>query len=112
MAPTDCLPGDSSMVCCIKKFPLDPVGACGATASEAEQVLSAVRTVEQSAQQATAAAAEEDDPDEGWKQHCIDNFVHCRSQKRPRWVGDCYACFRNCEGQRQWPFDTCYPKRR
>jgi len=100
------------MACCIKKFPLDPMGACGATASEVEQVLNAVRTVEQAAQLVKDVASEEDDPDKGWKQHCIDNFVHCRSQKKPRWVGDCYACFRNCEGQRQWPFDACYPKKR
>lgn len=53
-----------------------------------------------------------DDPDTGWKQHCIDTYVLCRGQKKPRWVGDCYACFRNCEGQKQWPFDSCYPARR
>jgi hypothetical protein len=53
-----------------------------------------------------------DDPDEGWREHCRDNYVLCRDQKKPRWVGDCYACFRNCEGQKQWPFDLCHPKRR
>jgi len=35
------------MVCCIKKFPLDPVGACGATASNgARQQMHDVLAVE------------------------------------------------------------------
>ncbi|WP_223752158.1 hypothetical protein [Myxococcus sp. XM-1-1-1] len=50
---------------------------------------------------------EKGDPDEGWKQQCMDLYVLCKDQKKPRWTGDCYACFRNCEGQRQWPFNLC-----
>lgn len=37
-ATMDCRPGDSTLTCCIKKHPNDPVGACGATPSEVEQV--------------------------------------------------------------------------
>nr|WP_238539978.1 hypothetical protein [Corallococcus macrosporus] len=51
---------------------------------------------------------EDDDPDAGWKEHCSNTYVACRDQKKPRWTGDCYDCFRWCEGQRQWPFKKCH----
>jgi hypothetical protein len=59
-----------------------------------------------------ALEEETDDPDEGWREHCRDTYVLCRDQKKPRWVGTCYECFRWCEGQRQWPFTMCWQKRR
>jgi hypothetical protein len=119
-AVTDCRPGESSMVCCIKKYPWDPVGACAASREEVARVLRALETAheavkedeEEAIQRAKEVAAEEDDPDEGWREHCRDTYVLCRDQKKPRWKGNCYDCFRWCEGQRQWPFHMCRQKTR
>lgn len=41
-----------------------------------------------------------------WKRRCMDLYVDCKDQS---WIGDCYACFRYCEGQRDWPKNDCYP---
>jgi hypothetical protein len=112
----DCRPGDSSMVCCIKKFPLTAIESCGATAAEVAEVLNGARILNEAAQQEKDGLAEtpkesaKDDPDEGWREHCRENYVLCRDQKKPRWVGDCYACFRYCEGQHEWPFHLCRPR--
>jgi hypothetical protein len=106
------------MVCCIKKFPLTPMESCGATAAEVAEVLNGVKVLNEAAHHESNPPAEtvkesaKDDPDEGWREHCRETYVLCRDQKKPLWVGDCYACFRYCEGQRQWPFDQCYPKKR
>lgn len=116
MGPSDCRPGDKTMTCCIKKYPYDPVGACGATASDIEEAIKAGATVETALQRRTDEGAgegeEADDPDEGWREHCRDLYVQCRDQKKPRWMGPCYDCFRWCEGQRQWPFQMCWQKTR
>lgn len=114
-APADCRLGDSTMLCCIKKHPHDPVGACGATPSDLDAAVRAGARLEQALQRRTGDDAEEedeeaDDPDEGWREHCRDTYVQCRGQMNPRWKGDCYACFRLCEGQRQWPFHLCKPQ--
>ncbi len=113
---TDCRPGDSTMVCCIKKHPYDPAGACGAIASDIEDAIKAGAKVETALQRGTdegaGEGAESDDPDEGWREHCRDTYVLCKSQKKPRWVGPCYDCFRLCEGQHQWPFQMCWQKAR
>jgi hypothetical protein len=102
------------MTCCIKKYPYDPVGACGATASDIAEALKTGSTFENALQRRSDEGAGEeeegDDPDEGWQDHCRDTYVQCKSQMNPRWKGDCYACFRLCEGQRQWPFHLCKPK--
>ncbi|PTL77130.1 hypothetical protein DAT35_46700 [Vitiosangium sp. GDMCC 1.1324] len=89
------------MVCCIKNHPLDPVGACGASPSEVEQVLRAVR-------------ADEDEDEEDfsnnaslpeWKQKCIRYYYDCRNLG---WTGKCDDCLRYCEGQLgNWPFNWC-----
>jgi hypothetical protein len=114
-AGADCRPGDPSLLCCIKKFPLTPVESCGATAAEVAEVLNGVKALNEATQSAANeaveadsgkdATAEGDDPDGGWRQHCRDTYVACKDQKG--WVGDCYSCFRYCEGQRQWPFHLC-----
>jgi hypothetical protein len=103
LGPGDCRPGDSSMTCCIKKYPYDPVGACGASPSEVEQVLKTVR------------ADEDDDADDfannaalpGWKQKCIRSYVKC---KNGGWTGNCHDCMRYCEGQHQWPSGECHER--
>ncbi|ADO74477.1 uncharacterized protein STAUR_6720 [Stigmatella aurantiaca DW4/3-1] len=100
----ECRPGDSSMVCCIKKFSLTSIERCGATAAEMAEVLNGVKVLEEVAQQesgqlaGTEKESAEDEPDEGWREHCRETYVLCRDQKKPRWVGDCYACFRYGEG--------------
>jgi hypothetical protein len=117
---SDC--GNNTMTCCIQKHPYDPAGACGATAADIEEaigagvVIGAGAMVENALQRRTDEGADEgeeaDDPDEGWREHCRDLFVQCRDQKKPRWVGNCYDCFRWCEGQHQWPFQMCWQKTR
>ncbi|WP_434385572.1 hypothetical protein [Melittangium boletus] len=109
-----CRPGDSTMVCCIKKHPCDPSGACGATASDVEAVVNAGARSETALERGVKGkeGEAEDDPDEGWREHCRDTYVLCRDQNKPRWVGPCYDCFRLCEGQRQWPFTLCWQKTR
>jgi hypothetical protein len=104
------------MTCCIQKYPFDPVGACGATAADIAEAIEAGVKVEGVLQRRTDEGAgkgeEANDPDEGWREHCRDTYVLCRDQKKPRWVGNCYDCFRWCEGQRQWPFQMCWQKTR
>jgi hypothetical protein len=90
------------MICCIKKHPLDPVGACGATQSEVEQVLRAAR-----------ADADDDDYSNNaslpeWKQDCIRKYNRCQDRK---WTGKCDDCMRLCEGQRAWPEEMCKPRK-
>ncbi|SEU34079.1 hypothetical protein SAMN05443639_118100 [Stigmatella erecta] len=103
------------MVCCIKKFPRAARESCGATAEEVAGVLNGIKAINEAAHQEnsqpveTAKESAKDDTDDGWREHCRETYVLCRDQKKPRWVGDCYACFRYCEGQRQWPFDWCHP---
>jgi hypothetical protein len=102
-ATMDCRPSDSTMTCCIKKHPQDPVGACGATQSEVDQVLRVVR-----------AGSDADDDDYSnnaslpeWKQDCIRKYNRCQDRK---WTGKCDDCLRRCEGQHEWPRDMCKPR--
>lgn len=44
-----------------------------------------------------------------WKQRCIKNHVECQDEG---WTGNCYDCIRYCEGQRDWPFRSCRPKKK
>jgi hypothetical protein len=46
LGPVDCRPGDSTMTCCIKKYPYDPAEACGAVASDIEAAIKAGARVE------------------------------------------------------------------
>ncbi len=48
-----------------------------------------------------------EDPDEGYRQHCIDMYVLCQHRK---WSGNCHDCLRYCQGQKQWPFNICTKK--
>jgi hypothetical protein len=105
LGPADCRPGDSTMACCIKKHPYDPVGACGASPSEIEQALRAVRSDE-----------DEDEDDFAnnaslprWKQKCIRYYNACVND---RWTGKCDDCLRRCEGQHEWPFEMCDERKR
>ncbi len=90
-----CQPGEPSIDCCIKKFPLSPIESCNASLSDANRVLLTMA--------ATIAAAEQDhSPEEvdefannkdlpRWKQECIKNYSRCQTE---RWTGDCYDCIR------------------
>jgi hypothetical protein len=106
-ATMDCRPSDSTMTCCIKKHPQDPVGACGATQSEVDQVLRAVR--------AGSDVDEGEDEDDfsnnaslpKWKQKCIENYNECVEDD---WTGNCHDCLRLCEGQHKWPSGKCHGK--
>jgi hypothetical protein len=101
-----CQPGEPSVNCCIKKFPLSPVESCAATEAEALEVLNGLRMAFEVVQN---DGDTEDDfannlhlPE--WKQRCIRNYVDCKNEG---WTGSCYACLRYCEGQRDWPFNKC-----
>lgn len=89
--------------CCIEAHPGNPA-ACGLTEAEAAALIGTAAAAG-AATTATLAAQ-----NEGWKQQCIDTYVKCKSENNPLWVGDCYACLRRCEGQRQWPFALCHPR--
>jgi hypothetical protein len=91
------------MTCCIKKHPHDPVGACGASPAEVEQVLRAIRVDENEDDFANNASLPE------WKQECIRNYNDCINA---RWTGKCDDCLRYCEGQHAWPEERCYPRKK
>ena len=108
-----CHPGEPSVDCCIKKFPLSPVESCSASVADANRVLSAMAVAI-----AAAAANDATDVDDEsastknlpeWKRRCIDNYVECINKG---WTGDCYDCIRYCEGQQSWPTAMCAPKRK
>ena len=106
-ATMDCRPGDSTLTCCIKKHSQDPVGACGATQSEVDQVLRAVR--------AGSDVDEDEDEDDfsnnaslpKWKQKCIERYNECVEDD---WTGSCHDCLRLCAGQHKWPSAKCHGK--
>jgi hypothetical protein len=108
----DCRPGDSSVVCCIKKFPTTARESCGATASEVAAVLNGARVLHQAAK----AEEEKENTDDfannahlpEWKQECIRSYVDCKNEG---WTGSCYDCLRTCEGQREWPRSKCRERR-
>jgi len=104
-----------SETCCIEAHPGNPA-ACGLTTAEATAILAA------GAAATTAAVITEtdlSDPKEWddshnaslpeWKRRCIRLYGDCQDG---RLDGPCYACFRRCEGQHEWPVDMCGPKRR
>lgn len=110
---TKCEVGEPSMNCCIKKYPLTPAESCGATAADIAEAFRGAKALNDAAKAAESSAKAttgEDDPDEGWREHCQDMYVLCRDQKKPRWEGPCDDCLRNCHGQKQWPFHWCHPK--
>jgi len=94
--------------CCIQRNPGVPE-ACGLTAGEAAAHLATMDAAVRFANE-RVKEGEDSGADEGWRAHCTDQYVRCRDQKKPRWIGDCYACFRYCEGQREWPFRDCHPR--
>jgi len=108
----DCKPGESSVVCCIKKFPTTATESCGATASEVADVLNGARALHHAAK-----AEEKEDTDDfdnnadlpEWKQQCIRNYVDCKNEG---WTGNCHDCIRYCEGQREWPRGKCRERRK
>jgi hypothetical protein len=44
-----------------------------------------------------------------WKRRCIRNYGDCQDDG---WMGNCYNCFRYCEGQHEWPADQCFPPKK
>jgi hypothetical protein len=105
-----CRPGDSTMTCCIKKYPLSPAESCAASPEEIFRTLAAM----DAAFQAEGYIAEEDTDDFAnnahlpeWKQRCIKSFVDCQDKN---WMGSCYDCLRYCEGQQEWPVRVCRPR--
>jgi hypothetical protein len=61
-AATPCLPGEPSVNCCIKKFPLTPEESCGVPAEEAFRLLETMAAAGEIA--AAEAAAEEEESTE------------------------------------------------
>jgi hypothetical protein len=111
-----CRPGDSTVDCCIKKYPLSPLENCTASRSDVLRVLREIAEVSD----VVANINEDFNPDDyvdsdefannkdlpEWKQRCIKFYVACTER---RWTGNCYDCIRYCEGQRKWPKDRCHP---
>ncbi|MFP2906940.1 hypothetical protein ACLESD_18220 [Pyxidicoccus sp. 3LFB2] len=108
----DCRPGESSVVCCIKKFPTTAVESCGAGAGDVAEVLNGTRVLNEATK-----ADEEGAPDDfannadlpEWKQRCIRNYVSCQDEG---WTGTCIDCLRYCEGQQEWPLDKCNERKK
>ncbi|WP_434348569.1 hypothetical protein ACN6A1_14645 [Myxococcus virescens] len=96
--------------CCMQRNPGVPE-ACGLTAGEAAAHLATMDAAVRFANEKTRERAD-DSADEAWKEQCRANYVLCRDEKNPVWEGDCYACFRYCEGQHEWPDDQCRPRRK
>jgi hypothetical protein len=100
------------MVCCIKKFPLDAAGSCGATEADVAAVLNGMRVLNEAVQEeqetpAKAEGAEDDTPE--WKLECRRKYVDCQQYD---WLGNCHDCFRYCEGQHEWPEHLCRRRKR
>jgi hypothetical protein len=98
-----CRPGDSTVDCCIKKYPLSPLENCTATPADVIRVLRDVSLIIKTAEEAENST---DFPE--WKQACINNYVRCVDE---RWEGPCYDCIRLCEGQQRWSSDLCRPRK-
>jgi hypothetical protein len=48
--------------------------------------------------------------DDDWRAQCRALYTQCKNQNwgfKKGW--DCHECFRNCEGQQEWPFHLCGP---
>jgi hypothetical protein len=96
-----CRPGDSTVDCCIKKYPLSPLENCNASPPDVIRVLRDISSIIHMAEEL------EDTKDlPKWKQECISNYVSCVDDS---WGGPCYDCLRRCEGQQKWPADMCPP---
>jgi hypothetical protein len=96
-----CTQMDSTMTCCIKKYPTNAAEACGAAAWEIAEVLAVLKGVD-------VPEREEDDGEEreDWREYCRDEYVRCIDLK---WEGNCSDCLRRCEGQRgRWPKNMCF----
>ena len=93
-----CRPGESTVDCCIKKYPLTALESCTASRSDVSRVLRdvALKIDDEDFEN------NEDLPE--WKQECIKNFVYCVDD---HWGGPCYDCLRRCEGQHKWPGEMC-----
>ncbi|NOK00223.1 hypothetical protein HNV27_01185 [Myxococcus xanthus] len=92
-----------SATCCIQRFGPD---ACGLSATEAAVLMAGSQV---------AAEADAPDVDDAhntnlpeWKRRCIATYAECKDDD---WQGSCYACFRYCEGQQEWPINKCRPRR-
>lgn len=95
--------------CCVQRNPGMPE-ACGLTAGEAASHLAGVKLAMEAMEDAPAVwddAHNAELPE--WKRRCIRNYGDC---KEGLFAGPCYDCLRMCEGQQDWPLDTCGPKRK
>jgi hypothetical protein len=106
----------NSMECCIKKFPATAMESCGATATEAAEVLNGGKMVNVAPATVTLKGVDEPEREEDgdgreempeWRQHCIDQYTRCVDLS---WTGNCHACHERCRGQRgEWPKEMCGP---
>lgn len=89
---------DNTVSCCVKKHVGKPE-ACGLGSTDATLILSVLKATE-----GVEEEEEEDDPNEGWRDQCINLYVAC---KQRAWRGNCHDCLRWCQGQKHWPFHMC-----
>jgi hypothetical protein len=107
--------------CCVQRNPLNAVERCGADPAQVASILKTLGMLNEAAESGPKASAEADvDAVEQaedwssikelpeWKQRCIKYYNACQNQG---WTGSCYGCMRYCEGQQEWPFHTCKPRK-
>lgn len=87
----NCGPTDNTVSCCVKKHVGNPQ-ACGLNSTDATLILGMLKATE------AAEEEEEGDPNEGWRDQCINLYVAC---KQRAWEGNCHDCLRWCQGQKQ-----------
>lgn len=108
--------------CCVERNPLTAVESCGADPVQVASTLKALAVLNEAAEQSGAKAAadvdvasEEQTEDwssiaglPAWKQRCIKYYNACQDRG---WKGSCHDCLRYCEGQQEWPFRMCMPRK-
>jgi hypothetical protein len=100
-----CNQTDSTVQCCLKQNP-GQYERCGAVPPEPKP----------EPRRPLPPPVDPDPPekpapdDEGWRDQCINLYVRCKQDSWSSVRGwSCYECFRNCQGQKEWPFDLCGP---
>ncbi|QSQ25364.1 hypothetical protein JY651_10735 [Pyxidicoccus parkwayensis] len=96
----NCGPNDNTVSCCVKKNVGNPE-MCGLSKADATLIVAMLKGVESAVPE---EEPDEDDPNEGWRDQCINLYVAC---KQRGWSGKCDDCLRWCQGQKQWPFHKC-----
>lgn len=103
--PPPCNQGDSTVQCCLKQNP-GQYERCGAVPPDPKQEPRGPQLPPIHPDPPEKPAPD----DEGWRDQCINLYVRCKQDNWRAIQGwSCYECLRNCQGQKEWPFDLCGP---